>query len=346
MHHHRGTCPSDSLDRVSEGETHPVAATAELEQTSPADAIASRFPFHLVCLGIAFYAMGPVLARSSATTGVLLSFWRLWFGVALFMIAVTIHRLSGRPLGTARGVRLACLAGAIFSVNQVFFFTAVKRTSVVDTTLMGTLSPIFVALIAIPVFAERPGRQFRWWSLVSIAGAVFVVLGSSSGADGDVLGMLLALVSTIAFAAFFIISKSTRGEIPVVVFLTCVMATAAVFVSGYVVLLGLDPGTVGGGDLWRAAAMASIPGALGHVAMTWPLAYIPANVPPLFRLATPVAAGLLAWIFLGETATWVHLVGGLIIVGGLAGAIRSRAGQALVADARSKAAAGNPAPEG
>lgn len=307
-------------------------------RASPADVIAARFSFQLVCLGIVFYALGPVLARSAGTGGVLLSFWRLWFGVALFSVAVAIHRISGRPFGTARGLRLACAAGAIFSVNQVFFFTAVKRTSVVDTTLMGTLSPIFVAVLAIPVFAERPGRTFRWWSLVSISGALFVVLGSSSGTDGDLLGMLFALISTIAFAAFFIISKMSRGEVPVVVFLTCVMVTAAVFVSGYVVALGLDPGSVGSGDLWRAVGMATVPGALGHVAMTWPLAYIPANVPPLFRLSTPVAAGLLAWVFLGEAATWVHLVGGLIIGGGLVGAILSRAGQELVADARARAA--------
>ena len=144
-----------------------MTAPSELAQTR-ADSFASRFPFQLICVGIVFYAMGPVLARSAETSGVLLSFWRLWIGTAMFAVAVLVHRLSGRALGTGRGIRLACLAGAIFSLNQVFFFTAVQRTSVVDTTLMGTLSPIFVALIAIPVFGERPAPQFRWWSLLSI----------------------------------------------------------------------------------------------------------------------------------------------------------------------------------
>lgn len=334
----RGGTGTDSLIGLMGGETpevtaEQVAAVGD-RPDSPADAFASKFSFHLICLGIVFYALGPVLARSAETGGVLLSFWRLWIGTALFALAVLAHRLSGRSLGSARGIRLACLAGAIFSINQVMFFTAVQRTSVVDATLMGTLSPIFVALIAIPVFAERPARQFRWWSLISIAGAVFVVLGSSSSVDGDALGMFFALISTAAFAGFFIISKSSRGEVPVVVFLGCAIATAAVFVSVYVMALGLDPGSVSGGDRWRAVAIAALPGALGHIAMTWPLAYLPANVPPLFRLTSPVVAGLMAWVFLGETATWVHAVGGVIIVGGLTGAILSRAGQALVADAR------------
>ena len=68
--------------------------------------------------------------------------------------------------------------------------------------------------------------------------------------------------------------------------------------------------------------------------MTWPLNYVPANVPPLMRLAGPVVSGLLAWIFLNEGIQWVHFVGGLVIIIGLAGAIRSKAGKELANDAR------------
>ena len=230
------------------------------------------------------------------------------------------------------------LAGAVFSVNQVAFFTAVKRTSVVDVSLLGTLAPILVAFLAVPLFGERPGARFRWWSLVGIAGAVYIVLGSSSGPDGDLLGMLLGLLATAAFACFFVISKLARVEVPVVSFLTFVMATAAVCVSGYVVVLGFEPSSVESPDLWRALGMALIPGALGHIAMTWPLRHLPANVPPLFRLATPAVAGLFAWIFLGEGFTIVHVIGGAIIIVGLSGAILSQAGRDLVADARNAAA--------
>lgn len=282
-----------------------------------------------------FYGTGPVLARSSQTTGVLISFWRLWFGFGVLMIGLLLHLASGRPLGTRRGLRWAVAAGGLFSLNQVLFFTAIKRTSVVDASLMSTLSPVLVAILAIPLFGERPAPAFRLWSLLTMGGAAFVVLGSSSGPTGDLLGMLMAIGSTLCFASFFLISKLSRDALAVVTFLAVVMGTAAVLVSLFVFALGLDPGGVGTGDLWRALAMAIVPGTLGHIVMTWPLGYVPANVPPLMRLAGPVVSGTLAWIFLGEGITWVHLVGGAIITVGLAGAIRSKAGQDLVAEARS-----------
>lgn len=305
--------------------------------TDPApigDRIASRFSFQLIALGVLFYGTGPVLARSSETTGVLLSFWRLWFGFAGLAVAVAVQRLGGKQVATREGMKWAILAGAAFSLNQVLFFTAIKRTTVVDVTLMSTLSPIVVALFAIPMFGERPAPAFRLWSVVAMAGAVFVVLGSSSGPNGDPLGMIMAMLSSTFFALFFLISKFSREHLTVIAFLVTVMGTAAVLVSIFVFAIGSEPGSVGSDDLWRALAMAIVPGTLGHIAMTWPLSYLPANVPPLMRLAGPVVSGTMAWVFLGEGVTWFHLLGGAIIVAGLAGAIRSKAGQDLVTKSR------------
>lgn len=301
-----------------------------------ADAFAAKFPFHLITLGVLLYGTGPVLARASDTTGALLSLWRLWFGVAVFALALIVHRAMGKELGHRRGYKLAVLAGSSFAVNQVAFFTAIKRTSVVDASLIGTMAPVVVALLAIPIFGERPARQFRWWSLVSVFGAVIVVVGASSGVDGDPVGMLLALVSTVAFAVFFLFSKMSRSEIPVLPFLTVALLSATLWVTAYVFVVGLDPAQVGAADRIRALVMAVVPGGLGHIVMTWPLAYVPANVPPMFRLASPAIAGLMAWIFLGEGFTWWHLVGGSVVVLGLAGALGSQAGRDLVAQARAQ----------
>lgn len=282
------------------------------------------------------YGAGPVLARSADTSGVLLSFWRLWFGFGVLVVGALAQRLSGRSLATTTGLKWAVLAGAAFSLNQVFFFTAIKRTSVVDASLMSTLSPIVVGFAAIPLFGERPAPAFRIWSFVAMAGAIFVVLGSSQGPEGDPLGMVMAMISTAFFAIFFLISKISREHLSVVAFLATVMGTAAILVTVFVLAIGDDPGSVSSTDLWRALAMAVVPGTLGHVVMTWPLRYVPANVPPLMRLAGPVVSGSMAWIFLGEGITWVHLIGGGIIVMGLVGAIRSKAGQALATEARAK----------
>lgn len=295
--------------------------------------IGRRSPLALIALGVVLYATGPVFVGSAEVSGPVLSFWRLWFGVAVFGVATVVHtRTSGRR-ADLEGWKWAARAGFVFGIHQLCFMSAVKLTSVVDTTLMSTLSPIVVGVLAVPMFGERPGLPFRAWSAVAIAGAAVVALAGSSGPGGDPIGMLLAFVNVVFFALFFVWSKHTRDHIDVVPFLFGVMVVAASTVTCYVVVSGEPVGSARGHDFAMAACMALGPGALGHFVMTWPLRWVPANVPPIMRLAGPAISGALAYAILHQEITVAHLVGGSVTIAGVAGALLSPAGRALTRDA-------------
>ena len=301
---------------------------------------AERRPVVLVVVGVLLFSTGPVLVQWSDVSGPVLSFWRLWIGVVALGAASVVHvRVTARR-PTRAGWTAAVRCGVAFGLHQLLFMVAIKATSVVDVTLMQVLAPMVVAVLAVPLFGERPGPAFRGWSLVAVAGAVVVALGGSSGPDGDPVGMLLAAGNVVLFAFYFVWSKQARDVIDVVPFLFGVVATAAVTVSAYVLVAGEAPGSAGPHDLLVAAAIALGPGALGHFVSTWPLRWVPANVPPLLQLAIPVLAGGMAWALLDEAITSTHVVGGLITVVGVAGAIRSPAGRRLVAREEAALAAG------
>lgn len=295
--------------------------------------IGRRSPLALIGLGVVLYATGPVFVGSSDVSGPVLSFWRLWFGVAIFGVATAAHvRTTGRH-ADREGWKWAARAGFVFGIHQLCFMTAVKLTSVVDTTLMSTLSPIVVAVLAVPMFGERPGASFRAWSAVAIAGAAVVALSGASGPEGNPGGMLLAFLNVLFFALFFMWSKRTRDHIDVVPFLFGVMVVAASTVSCYVIASGEPIGSARGHDFTMAACMALGPGALGHFVMTWPLRWVPANIPPVMRLAGPAISGALAYAILHQDITAAHLVGGAVTIAGVAGALLSPAGRSLTREA-------------
>lgn len=70
---------------------------------------------------------------------------------------------------------------------------------------------------------------------------------------------------------------------------------------------------------------------IGHFVSTWPLRWVPANVPPLLQLAIPFLASALAWLVLHQRIEAGHVLGGTITMVGVAGALRSPAGRRLVA---------------
>ena len=74
-----------------------------------------------------------------------------------------------------------------------------------------------------------------------------------------------------------------------------------------------------------------VPGGIGAIMLTWSLRWVPANVPPLMNLALPFLAAALAWFFLGETVTPIHVGGGAITLVGVAAALISPTGKALLA---------------
>jgi drug/metabolite transporter (DMT)-like permease len=290
---------------------------------------ARRQPLTLVALGVFLYSIGPVLVAASTVSGPVLSFYRLWIGVGAFGILTVVHvRVTGhRP--DRHGWSWALRAGAAFGVHQLFFMSAIKATSVVDVTLMATLSPIIVGVLAVPMFGERTGPAFRLWSALAIVGAGVVVLAGSSGPDGDPLGMGLAAANVFFFALFFMYSKRGRDHIDVIPFLFGVMTVAALTVSAFVLVFGEPLGTIDGRSLLAAAGIALLPGLVGHFVMTWPLRWVPANIPPVMRLAQPAIAGALAWWLLGQEVGAIYVVGGLVTVVGVAGSILSPAGRRL-----------------
>ena len=295
-----------------------------------ASEVAEAKPLVLIALGVLLFSTGPVMVAGSATTGPVLSFWRLWMGAVLMggLTLWQVRRSGRRP--DRLGWTWATRCGIAFGIHQLFFMIAIKATSVVDVTLMQVLQPIFVGALAAVAFGERPGAGFRLWSLVAIAGAVVVVLAGASGPEGNPLGVALAVANVAFFAVYFVWSKRARDHIDTVPFLFGVVTAAGVVVSAYVVVAGEPVGSISGSDLLIAAYIACIPGALGHFVTTWPLQRVPANVPPVMQLAMPFLAGGLAFVFLGQGITWLHVLGGAVTIAGVVGSLTSSAGRRLI----------------
>jgi drug/metabolite transporter (DMT)-like permease len=294
-------------------------------------AVGERNGVALVALGAVLFSTGPVMIAAADAPGPVLSFWRLWIGAAVLAVAFAVHgRISGRWPSKV-GWSWAARCGVAFAAHQLALMVAIKRTSVVDVALMQVLAPVVIAVLAVRLFDEHPGIRFRTWSAVALAGAVVVVLGGSGGPAGDPLGMALAGVNVVFYALYFVWSKQGRDEIDVVPFLFGAVLTAAVLVSGYVVVSAEPVAAARWPDLLAAAGVAIGPGAVGHFVTTWPLRHVPANVPPLLQLCIPFLAGAMAWLFVDQAITLAHLLGGITTIIGVAGAMRSPAGRRMVA---------------
>jgi drug/metabolite transporter (DMT)-like permease len=223
----------------------------------------------------------------------------------------------------SRWLRASLLGGCLFGVHQLFFFSTIKLTSIVNVTVIGALQPLLVLLVAGPMFGEHPTRAGLLWSVVALGGTALVV-GSSAGAPSwSAAGDTLAVLNLFAFTAYFLASKRARARVGAPEYVIGMTTVAGIVVFVAALLTGQDLTPPGGADAAILLGIALVPGTLGHVLTNWAHAHVPAFVMSIMLLAVPVIASVAATVFLAEALTVGHAVGGGLVLVAIARVLRS-----------------------
>lgn len=272
-------------------------------------------------VAIVAWGFGNVLVKQVSVDGLTVAFYRLWFGVAVMVALLVIarHRL------TARELLLAAPAGAVFGVNMVLGFTAVKVTTVADATLIGALQPALVLFVAGRMFGERVGRWEIGWTAVSIAGIGVLIAGATTSPQWSPLGDGLALVGVFLFTGYFLASKRIRQSIATVAYMAGVHIAAAVVVTPVVLVHGLEVNALSGGDWARILTVVFTSGVGAHMLVNWAHPYVKVSISSVIVLLTPVVAGIAAWVILGESLTALQLLGGAVTLAAIVAVTRRHA---------------------
>ncbi|EGK11232.1 DMT family transporter [Kroppenstedtia eburnea] len=200
----------------------------------------------------------------------------------------------------------------------------VRWTTGVESGIITSFTPAAVGLLSFLLLRERPG-WIRW------VGILFVVLGTgviqvpgAAGGDGQgtmsLWGNLLVLAAVISEGFFITLGKKSTNHVsPLYV---------STLVSLYGVLLFL-PGTLEelrhfdwAAVPWEGWALilynALIVTVVGFLLMYAGVSRLPASSAGLMTGLMPVSAVLLSALLLGEPVTWIHGLGILAVLTGIA----------------------------
>lgn len=264
-------------------------------------------------LATLFWSFGGIFGKKSGASGLVLTFWRMWLGTALFLvIAVILKRL---PSGT--DIRRSVLAGVVFGLNVAAFFTSLETISIATALIIAALAPVVALPISVALFNERLTTLKIVCALVAVVGVIVAVLASpdSSGpGKHSSIGYAWAVVSMVLWLAYLLLSKGVRAHVEMVQFLLVVSASGALAVTAIVVATGKNIGQVHGSGWWWALALALGPGVFGHGLVAWAQPRVEASVTAVLIQAEPVFASINAWIFLHERLTRGQGLAGLGVI--------------------------------
>jgi drug/metabolite transporter (DMT)-like permease len=203
-------------------------------------------------------------------------------------------------------------------------------TSVASSTAIVSLQVIWV--VGYDVLRGAPvGRPVLLGVTVATAGAIVVGGVDLSISTRALAGDALALVGSVAVAAYAVIGGRVRQRVPTSTYTLGCYGTAALALLVSALAAGQSLGGYAGEDWLGLVVLTATAQLLGHSVFNHLLATVSPTVVSLALLLEIPGAALIAAVWLGQVPGVTAFVGLVLILGGMVAVVRSAAAPAIAA---------------
>lgn len=257
--------------------------------------------------------------------GLLLAFVRLTVTAVLTAPTWVGRRQGPGPEDSARlptGTRSrTILAGALLGLHFATWLPSLAFTSVAASTAIVTTGPVWVALL-LWAQGDRPSARAAGGIVVAVAGGALVAFGEVGGLDAGSnppLGNGLAVVAAVAYAGHLLLGRSVqRRGLGLWRWTAAVAGVGAVCVAPLALIVGPGDGPYPAGFWLAAIALALVPQLVGHSSFTWSVRWLSPTLVSVVILLEPLLSGAGAVVLFGEVPGAVVVLGGVVLIAGVA----------------------------
>lgn len=237
----------------------------------------------------------------------------------LFLAPMALLRHGAEIRSLKAGERsLAVLSGIFLGLHFLLCFTSLKYTRVAASVVLVSMHPVFILIFTRLVDKTTIGAAKLLGTLAALGGTVLIALSDWQGGSGHaLLGDLMALGGAAAFAAYFLVGRRLRKTMSNLAYVTHAYFAAWLLLALAAAVQKAPLFAYPPREWLIFAALAVFPTLLGHTVFNWALARVDVSFVSVMILGEPVGSTLLAWLFLSETPTALHLAGGAIVLAGL-----------------------------
>ena len=168
--------------------------------------------------------------------------------------------------------------------QRAFFFESLKRTTVVNATIIGSLQPVLISVYSYKVFKEKVTRRDIFIGVIALVATFGVVAGSSGTTEWDVTGDLFACAALFTWTAYFIISKQTQDRVSPLEFTAATGVITGILNFLIALVFSVALTVPSSRDIFWLFILATVAGLIGHSLMNWSLVRIPLWVGSILTL--------------------------------------------------------------
>jgi len=249
----------------------------------------------------------------------IIAFYRMAFAAAFLALPFVLRKYRAELFTVSRRDLVLCGAsGLALAAHFATWIASLSMTTVMASTVLVSCSPFFVALINAAVFRKKPGKVLLGSLAVAFTGTLVITINFGGEGFGSFAGNMLALAGAATVSIYLIIGQEVRKRVSTATYAFLVYAAAAVALLVLAVGLNQPLGPYSAREFGIVAAMAIVCSVGGHTLYNMLLRFHGAFVVSLATLCEPLFASILAAIILSEIPTLQTVLGGVLVIGGLA----------------------------
>jgi drug/metabolite transporter (DMT)-like permease len=270
--------------------------------------------------GVLLISFSAVFVRLADVEAARSAFLRNLYALPVLLGLMWWQRQRGRAGGV---VPLAVVAGVFLGLDLVTWHVSIGIIGAGLGTVIPNLQVVFVGVIALIAFGERPHRAF-WMALPVVFVGVWLLAtaGRPVTADGAVaVGVAFGIATALFYSGYLLVlrvSRMRRPEASSVAVVASATLGAALATGAVAVVQGVaGPAGSLAADGWLVAL------ALGSQVAGWLLLassihLLPAALTSVALLLQPVLTLLWGRVLLGEPIGPAQLAGAAVLLGGVA----------------------------
>ena len=250
-----------------------------------------------------------------------LAFTALRFSLAAAVIWLIVRRIERpAPMPRQHIWPLVVLGVLGNSVYQLLFIEGLVRTPATKSAMILAILPVAVTVGAAALGVEHVTRRQRIAVAVASIGVVVVLLARGGSIGGPLgLGELLLLLAVTVWTAYTLMLRSWALPLSPLRLTawTVYTGTPLLVLAGLPQLVRTDWGAitmVGWGGLLYSALLSLV---LAYVLWNGAVAALGASRTSVYQCLVPFLTAIIAFVVLDERPGPLHVIGGLLIVGGV-----------------------------
>ncbi|MCK4102731.1 DMT family transporter [Acinetobacter radioresistens] len=276
--------------------------------------------FVLPVIAVMIWSLNIVVTRYAADliSPVSISFYR-WLIAFLILTPFMLGKVwEQRQLIMHHWLQLAVLSAFGMVLYQGLAYTAAHYTTATNMGLINAFIPVFTILVSFFILKDIPNCFAIMGSILSFCGLIYVMAQGNLSAlwqSGAHWGDLLMVVAVFFYAFYGVFLKKWQLKIPLLISLYIQIAFALIYHLPFIAWLGLD--SLNTANLSSVLYAGIFPSLIAPFVWMLAVQQIGPNRTSIFMNLMPVFTAIIASLWLAESWTIYHTLGGVLILTGV-----------------------------